>query len=136
MKKIYEVLQNDEKIVLVATHTIEECRALRAGVTFLSRGQVKFQSADVSAFLDSQFEQKVSVNLGKSKILPDELNDFCKLSKTGISLKEQNEFILEVPANFTVKLWSLLDALQRNRKIKDFEFHIPDLQKLFLDVLK
>ena len=134
MKKIYEVLQNDNKIVLVATHTIEECLALRAGVTFLSKGEVKFQSSDVSSSL-SQFDQKISI-IGNSNSLPNEIKDFCRFNRQIKIMKKESQFILESPSNLILELWELLVDLQQKQEIKHFEFSSPDLQKLFLTVLK
>ena len=137
MKKIYEVLQKDEKIVLVATHTIEECLALQAGVTFLSKGQVKFQSADVSASL-AAFNQTVSITVLKNSI-PEKLEDFCESLAIKIARKtSSNEITIEIPTSKTtaVQLWELLLELKENKQVDSFHFSSPDLQQLFLNILQ
>ena len=137
MKKIYEVLQKDEKTVLVATHTIEECLALQAGVTFLSKGQVKFQSADVSASL-AAFSQSVSIT-ASNHCIPKKLTDFCRSLNAKMSRKEaSNEITVEIPTTKTaaVQFWELLLELKEEKQVDNFHFSSPDLQKLFLNILQ
>ena len=137
MKKIYEVLQKDEKTVLVATHTIEECLALQAGVTFLSKGQVKFQSADVSASL-AAFNQTASIS-ASNHCIPKKLTEFCRSTNAKLYRKEaSNEITVEVPTTKTasVQFWELLLELKKDKQVDNFHFSSLDLQKLFLNILQ